>query len=463
MRSPRPSARPRVVATALFGASLMLFGGAALTLHPAAAHIDLSSAAGLFGSDADTIDPHAPLVAQDALTAAGVEPQPQPAALPAAPAWVTYTVEKGDTLGRILPGFGMPTHAVHRAAKGHHDLAQLRAGAVFEFLVPPDGSPALALRTKIGADRTLIVERIEEISDETGETETSWGASIDEIIYEKRVGVREFVVQSTLWGAAVTAGLRPSDIVGLADVYRYDLDFNSEIRAGARARMVVEELWLNGSFVRLGAPLAVRLENSGKEYMAIRFEDGDRDAGYYDADGRARKKPFLRSPLRFSRVTSGFNKNRYHPVLKKRRPHYGVDFGAPKGTPVYAVGAGKVTTARVNGGHGRFVKIDHSGPYETSYSHLSRISVRAGQRIKQGQIIGYVGSTGLATGPHLHYQFWKNGTYVNPLTVKLPNDGAEDVKDRKGFGAWRDGLLAQLDAAGDGASSVGVAVADAGE
>ena len=463
MRSRSPSPRPRVVATALFGASLFLFGGAALTLHPGVPDLDLSGAADLFRRDATSDDPHAPLVSGDALTDASSDAQPLPTALPTAPAWVPYTVERGDTLGRILPGFGMPTHAVHRAAKAHHDLAKLRAGAVLEFLVPPDGRAALALRTKIGADRTLIVERIEEISDETGEVETSWGASVDEIIYEKRVGVREFVVQSTLWGAAVTAGLRPSDIVGLADVYRYDLDFNTEIRAGARARMVVEELWLNDSFVRLGAPLAVRLENSGKEYVAIRFEDGDRDAGYYDAEGGARKKPFLRSPLRFSRVTSGFNKNRYHPVLKKRRPHYGVDFGAPKGTPVYAVGAGKVTTARVNGGHGRFVKIDHNGPFETSYSHLSRISVRAGQRIKQGQIIGYVGSTGLATGPHLHYQFWKNGKYVNPLTVKLPNDGAEDVKDRAGFGAWRDGLLAQLDAAGDVDLSVGVAVADAGE
>jgi murein DD-endopeptidase MepM/ murein hydrolase activator NlpD len=450
---------PRAVATCLFGASLLVFGGVAFSWHPAADQLDLAAAASLLYSPPADVDPHAPLVEQ---IAGADDSAAAPEAPPATPQWEAYTVKKGDTLGRILPRFGMPTHAVHRAALGHHDLAKLQAGTSFEFLMAPGQSAALALRTKLNADRTLVVERVDEVSEDDGSTAVSWNASVDEIVYETRVGLREFTVESTLWGAAIGAGLRPADIVGLADVYRFDLDFNTEIRAGATARMVVEELWLNDTFVRLGPPLAVRLENSDKEYVAIRFQDGERDAGYYDNEGQARKKPFLRSPLRFSRVTSGFNRNRYHPVLKKRRPHNGVDFGATRGTPVYAVGAGKVTTAKVNGGHGRFVKIDHAGPYDSSYSHLSRLAVRSGQRVKQGQIIGYVGSTGLATGPHLHYQFWVGGKYVNPLTVKLPNDGAEDVRDRKGFATWRDGLLAQLDAAVP-VDDVGIAVADARE
>ena len=144
--------------------------------------------------------------------------------------------------------------------------------------------------------------------------------------------------------------------------------------------------------------------------------------GYYDPKGIARKKAFLRSPLTFSRVTSGFSLKRFHPVLKRRRPHYGVDFGAPTGTPVRATGSGVVTHAGTNGGHGRFVKIDHPGPYQSSYSHLHRIKVKRGQKIKQGQVIGTVGSTGLATGPHLHYQFWKNGRFVNPMTIDLPRN-----------------------------------------
>ena len=132
------------------------------------------------------------------------------------------------------------------------------------------------------------------------------------------------------------------------------------------------------------------------------------------------RRPFLRSPLEFSRVTSSFNPKRFHPVLKTRRPHNGTDFGAPTGTPVRAVASGKVTYAGRNGGHGNFVKLNHDGPYETSYSHLSRIKVKNGQQVRQGQIIGLVGSTGMSTGPHLHYQMWKNGKYVDAMKVPLP-------------------------------------------
>jgi murein DD-endopeptidase MepM/ murein hydrolase activator NlpD len=170
--------------------------------------------------------------------------------------------------------------------------------------------------------------------------------------------------------------------------------------------MVVDELMVEGEVQRLGAPVAVRFTNKDEEFVAIRYTTKDGYPRYYDASGKSRKRPFLRSPLKFSRVTSGFNRNRYHPVLKRRRPHNGVDFGAPTGTPIQAVGDAVVTWAGPNGGHGRFVKLNHEGPYESSYSHLSRISVRKGQRVRQGDIIGYVGSTGLATGPHLHYQFW---------------------------------------------------------
>lgn len=474
MSRPSRPVTPRVVATALFMGSLTLFGSVALSLHPALADMGRGELAravdSLFtddGAAADaTLDPVPPLALQ------GADREEEAADAPAEPSWVRYTIKKGDTLGKVLPAHGMPTRAVLEAAKPHHDLSKLRVGEELEFLIPPavdsddavDGATAApaaqALRMELSQDRTLLVQRTETLEEGASEPTVTWEARLDEIIYERRQGVREFVVESTLWGAAVRAGLQPADIVGLANVYRYDIDFNSEVRQGARARMVVEELWLNNEFVRLGAPLAVRFENKGEQYVAIRYEDGDRDAAYYDDEGKARKKPFLRSPLKFSRVTSGFNPRRFHPVLKKRRPHNGVDFGAPEGTPVYAVGNGKVTTARVNGGHGRFVKIDHAGPYASSYSHLSRIAVRSGQTVKQGQIVGYVGSTGLATGPHLHYQFWKNGKYVNPLTVKLPNDGSQDVKDRKGFAAWRDRLLADLDA-GQEVQDTEVVLADA--
>lgn len=378
--------------------------------------------------------------------------EPEAAPELAGPEWKTHTIAKGEVLGAILPDHGLPTLAVVDVAREHYDLTRIRAGRDIRFRYAPGATTADALSYALDADRTLVVEQLDGI----------WTARVDAIEYDRAPSIREFTVERTLWGAATGAGLRPADIVALANVYRFDLDFNTEVRAGATARMVVDELSVDGEVKRLGAPLAVRFVNHGEEYVAIRYTTKDGSTRYYDASGKARKKPFLRSPLEFSRVTSGFNRNRYHPVLKRRRPHNGVDFGAPKGTPIRAVGDAVVTWAGPNGGHGRFVKLDHAGPYETSYSHLSRVSVRKGQKVRQGDIIGYVGSTGLATGPHLHYQFWVNGKYVNPLTVKLPN-GGETVPDSElsAFKAHRDTLLAQLDAAEPVDEDASVSLADA--
>jgi murein DD-endopeptidase MepM/ murein hydrolase activator NlpD len=273
-------------------------------------------------------------------------------------------------------------------------------------------------------------------------SDLGWTASIDQIQYDSTEAIREFKVESTLWGSAIEEGLRAADIIQLASVFEFDVDFNTELRAGATVRMVVEELYLDGHFAKLGKPLAVRLQNNGGEYLAIHHVSSNGDTGYYDFDGIARKKAFLRSPLLFSRVTSGFNLRRYHPVLKKRRPHNGTDFGAASGTPIRATGSGKVVHAGRNGGHGNFVKIDHPGPYASSYSHLSRIKVKNGQHVKQGQIIGSVGSTGMSTGPHLHYQFWKSGRFVNPMTIKLPRtkklQASEVAKFKANRSLWVD-------------------------
>jgi len=382
-------------------------------------------------------DTSLPEVVADAAPAEdSAAPQAPPA--PAEPEWLKHTISRGEVLGKILPDHGLPTRTIVDVAREHYDLTRIRAGKELRFRYAPDSDVADAVSYKLDADRTLVIENAEGL----------WTARVDQIEYERRPTIREFTVERTLWGAATAAGLRPADIVSLAEVYRFDIDFNTEVRAGATARMVVDELLVEDEVQRLGAPLAVRFTNKGDEYVAIRFTTKDGRTRYYDASGKSRKRPFLRSPLRFSRVTSGFNKNRYHPVLKKRRPHNGVDFGAPTGTPIHAVGDGVVTWSGPNGGHGRYVKLDHEGPYETSYSHLSRVSVRKGQRIRQGDTIGYVGSTGLATGPHLHYQFWVNGKYVNPLTVPLPKGGESvPAAERRAFEAQRDALLIQLDGA----------------
>lgn len=370
-----------------------------------------------------------------------VAPHPRVLAesLPIEPGWVEHEVRPGETFGSILPENGVDPGEMERAAASAWDLSRVRAGQVVAFLVDPDQREPLAMRYEIDLDRTLVATRGEE----------GWTARLDEIVYDRRVGIREFVVESSLWQAAVDAGLQGADIAALARVYEYDLDFNTEIQAGASARMVVEELWKDGALARLGAPQAVRLENAGKEYVAVRFQHGEGQARYYDELGTVRKKAFLRSPIEFSRVTSGFSTRRFHPILKKSRPHLGTDFGAPTGTPVRAVGDGVVAQAGPAGGHGNFVKLDHDGPYASSYSHLSRIAVRRGQKVEQGAIVGYVGSTGLSTGPHLHFQFWVGGRIVNPMTVELPRQTRLAEPELSAFEAERDRLLALLDGAGD--------------
>ena len=323
---------------------------------------------------------------------------------------VLHTIERGETLGVILQNVGLSGNTIRDAAKDHYDLANIRSGKTITFKVREGESSPHAMLYPLDEDNTIRVERVND----------SWTAAVETIEYQATESIREFTVSTTFWGAAVEAGLRASDIAKLATVFEFDVDFNSELRAGAHVKLVIEELYVDGRFAKLGTPLVARLENSGESFVAIHHKSADGETGYYDTDGVARKKAFLRSPLPFSRVTSGFNPRRFHPVLKTRRPHNGTDFGAPIGTPIRASGAGVVVSAGRNGGHGNFVKIDHPGPYASSYSHMHKIKVRKGQKVKQGQIIGTVGTTGLSTGPHLHYQFWKNGRFVDPMKVDLP-------------------------------------------
>jgi len=351
---------------------------------------------------------------------------------------VPHQIQPGETLGSILENFGVSAREVRETALPITDLAKIRAGRVFTFVVSDQEPTPQEIRYPMGEDKTLVVLK----------TATGWTASLDEIQYTVHEAIREFTVESSFWAAAVKAGLRASDIAGLASVYRYDVDFNTEIRKGASVRMWVQELHQEGKLTKLGHPLAVRFSNAGKEYTAIHHVHSNGDQGYFDAKGIARKKAFLRSPLKFSRVTSGFNRKRFHPILKKRRPHLGVDFGARSGTPVQASGGGVVTFAGRKGGHGKYVKVDHPGPYQSSYSHLSKINVKRGQKIKQGQLIGKVGSTGMSTGPHLHYQFWAHGKIVNPMTVKLPRNQPLPVKEKRVFETNRDRWLEQLDSTG---------------
>ena len=408
----------RIIATAAFGVSLCTLLAMLISRSPQPATDAASSEA-----VAEPIGVEAIMVID--------EPEPEPG-----PLWEHHNIVSGDTLGQILPRFSAPTEPVRQAALEHYDLAKIRTGKQLSFRFNPGDIAPAEIRYPLDEDRTLVVTRDGEV----------WTSAVDAIEYEVRTGTRSLIVNSSLWEASLSAGLRARDIASLAKVLEYDLDFNTEIRAGATAELLIEELWHDGELAKLGTPLALRFTNADKEYTAIQFMDSEGEARYYDADGVSRKAAFLRSPLEFSRITSGFNLKRYHPVLKKRRPHYGTDFGAPTGTPIRAVGDGIIETAGWNGGHGRYVKIDHNGPYASSYSHLSKIAVKDGSRVTQGQVIGYVGSTGMSTGPHLHYQFWVNGSIVDPMKVNLPRGKQLSGADLDAFKSVRSERLASLGA-----------------
>ena len=373
--------------------------------------------------------------ATESVVAAAPEPVVE-APLQAGPDRVALGVRirKGATISQILTGWGLPVVPVVDAAREHYDLVTIRPDRELVFVFEGGHRDPVAIEYAIDEDRTLVVSRVE----------GAWDASLEEVEYTEALGDRDVMLEHSLWEDGIAAGLRPDDIVRLAQIFEYEVDFNSELRAGARFSLVGQILSNPERPDKLGDLHAVRLDNGGKVHVAVRHVLPSGEVGWFHPDGSGMKRPFLRSPLEFMRVTSSFNLKRFHPVLKKRRPHYGVDFGAPTGTPVRAVADGLVVSAGRNGGHGNYVKLDHEGPYHTSYSHLSRILVKKGQRVRQGQLVGKVGATGLATGPHLHYQMWKNGSYVDPMKIDLPNSASLPASQKSAFKAVVAKWLPQL-------------------
>ena len=229
-------------------------------------------------------------------------------------------------------------------------------------------------------------------------------------------------IEHSLYLSAVAQGIPDKIISEIAEILGWEVNFGA-LYEGATFRVVYEELSRpDTGESTAGRVLAVEVENRGRRYEGFYFATPDGSSGYYNRRGEALGRSFLRYPVAYSRISSQFSKGRFHPVLKRRVPHYGVDFAAPPGTPVRAVADGKVEKAGWYGGNGRFVKIRHDRLYETGYAHLSRIArgVRAGAHVKKGQVIGYVGSTGLATGPHLHFALYRAGKYIDPLKANLP-------------------------------------------
>lgn len=264
---------------------------------------------------------------------------------------------------------------------------------------------------------------------------------------ETAVATAAGVIDTSLFEAGQHAGLSDSLIMQMAEIFGWDVDFALDIRAGDRFALVFEEQFKDGEKIGEGPIVAAEFTNRGRRIRAVRYADPTGRAAYFSPDGRSMRKAFLRTPVNFTRISSRFSFSRRHPVLHKMRAHRGVDYAAPRGTAVKASGDGRVVFAGRNGGYGRTIVLRHGSVYTTLYAHLSRFSkgIRPGKRVEQGQTIGYVGSTGLATGPHLHYEFRVRGTHRDPLRVKLPQAAplAEGYMDD--FRSKAEPLLAKLD------------------
>lgn len=325
---------------------------------------------------------------------------------------VRVTVASGDTLESVSRRLAGDDWVAWRDALASQiDSRRLLPGTVFEGVTGVSGALE---ELRVDLDPTVEVRLVagpEGIGSTRVEREVS-----------SEVVRLEGVVESSLFGAVEAAGGRPALAVDLAEIFQWDVDFLRDLRRGDRFVVLVDEQRVEGAFYRYGTIFAARFVNDGRSLDAVVFPDAEGRLGYYGLDGTPLRKMFLRSPLKFSRITSRFSGSRFHPVLKRRMPHYGVDYGAPVGTPVHATADGTVTLAGRNGGAGNMVSLRHPNGYETNYLHLSRFGpgIRKGARVGQGQVVGYVGSTGLSTGPHLDYRVRLNGSWINPLAISSP-------------------------------------------
>lgn len=328
--------------------------------------------------------------------------------------WREEKIQRGDTISSLLERLDVSNEdiaAFLRSSKDSKGIRQLVPGRTVRAKTTEDGE-LLSLRYLSNSDSMLTVDK------ENG----TFHASDKSVPLELRTMMKSGEIRSSLFAATDTANIPDNIATQMADVFSSDIDFHQDLRKGDRFNVVYEVFYHNGEPVKTGRVLAAEFVNQGKAYRAVYFQDRDGRGGYYTPDGKNLRKAFLRSPLEFSRVTSGFTNARYHPVLKEWRAHKGVDYGAPVGTRVKATADGSVEFVGKQGGYGNLVVLKHQGQYSTVYGHLSGFAkgLHKGSKINQGDVIGYVGMTGLATGPHLHYEFKVAGVQRNPLSIAMP-------------------------------------------
>lgn len=397
---------------------------------------DRSDAAATDQAEGDQASPFAQIEGAEPATEQA-DSQTQPDAKQ--PGHREVTVASGDTLSTLFAEVGLAPSVVHdvlASSKQAKQFSQLKHGQVLQFELDKDGQ-LTSLQSKVSNLETIRLSK------------TDKGYSFDREISKPtvRTAYAHGVIKSSLSASAQRAGLSHSLTMDMARVLGYDIDFAQDIRQGDEFDVVYEQKVMDGKVVGTGNILSARFTNRGKTYTAVRYTNKQGNTSYYTADGNSLRKAFIRTPVDFARISSRFSAGRKHPILNKIRAHKGVDYAAPRGTPIKAAGDGRIELAGRRGGYGNTVIIAHGNRYKTLYGHMQGFAkgIKTGTTVKQGQIIGYIGTTGLSTGPHLHYEFQVNGVHVDPLSQKVPMADPIAKAERQRFLQQSKPLIARMD------------------
>lgn len=334
---------------------------------------------------------------------------------PPAPTVIKVPIARNQTFSELMKGCGFDSQTVQdvlAGAKGVYNLNQIHAGKSV-VLTAGTGNAFASLEYSIDPLKTLVVRKEED------------GIKAEILEYQPEARSEELggIISGSLYSTINRLGGDDQLVMDFADIFEWDVDFFKDLQAGDSFRILYERNYVKGEPLGIGRIVAAELINKGRTYTALGYQS-EKGWAYFSPDGKAMRRAFLAAPLKFSRISSGFSAHRYHPILHQYRAHYGIDYAAPAGTPVRAIGNGVVVSAGWGGGAGNMIKLQHNKEITTIYCHLSRFAagVKRGASVSQGQVIGYVGQTGLATGPHLDFRFFRNGQYVNFLSIKGTQD-----------------------------------------
>jgi len=328
---------------------------------------------------------------------------------------VEYTFKQGDTFYEVLSDLDFSPQEIFQlieSSKKIYNLKRIKPGSCITLKIDPTQHTINRLEFSFDDSHMLLVTKADQ----------GYRASKEDIAFDTKLRTISGTIKNNLFEDGIEAGGYPQLILNFADIFAWDVDFFSDLRENDSFKLLFEEIYRDGKFVKYGKILAAEFINQKKLFRAFYFEEDKGKGGYYNDEGKSVVREFLKSPLRYSRISSGFSKRRFHPILRIYRPHSGIDYAAPTGTPVEAICDGKIIFIGWKGDYGKCIKIRHNHIYTSFYGHLSRFAkgMKQGRRVKQGKVIGYVGATGLATGPHLDYRLKKRGRFIDPLKFKSP-------------------------------------------